>query len=104
MRRLATQITSGGLTREDVREVRRQESGPRVAPESKPYSFRYAAPQKEFTLEIKFRRANVTSREIAAALHEALQMIEEQDIEPQSLAIDAQPEPEAGTQLEESQE
>jgi hypothetical protein len=104
MRRLATQVTSGGLTREDVREVRRQESAPRLAPESKPYSFRYAAPQKEFTLEIKFRRANVTSREVAAALHEAMQMIEAQAIEQQTLPVDAQPEPEDEAQLEESQE
>jgi len=104
MRKLATQITSGGLKREDVREVRRQESGPRVAPESRPYSFRYAAPQKEFTLEIKFRRANVTSREVAAALHEAMQMIEAQALEQQSFPVDTQPELEVEVQLEDGQD
>src|SRR5436190_5546945 len=41
MRRLAVQITSQGLTRDESREVRRQEAGPRIVPEAKPYTFRY---------------------------------------------------------------
>ena len=68
MRRLAVQITSQGLTREDVREVRRQEAGPRIVPETKPFTFRYVGPQKEFNLEIKFRKANVSEREVVEAL------------------------------------
>lgn len=68
MRSLAAQITSRGLSREDAREVRRQEAGPRVVPETKPYSFRYVAPQRDFTLELKFRRANVSPADVAAAL------------------------------------
>ena len=94
MRRLAAQITSGGLTREDAREVRRQEAGPRVVPETKPYSFRYIAPQKEFSLELKFRRANVSLEEVAAALGEAAIAIEE-TIEKQSVAQ----EPHQGAEL-----
>jgi ParB family chromosome partitioning protein len=68
MRRLAVQITSQGLTRDDVREVRRQEAGPRVVPENKPFTFKYVPPQKEFSLEIKFRKANVNEREVVEAL------------------------------------
>jgi ParB family chromosome partitioning protein len=68
MRRLAKQITSRGLTREDAREVRRQEMGPRVAPEVKPYTFKYASPKKDFTLEVRFRRSNVDTHDIAQAL------------------------------------
>src|SRR2546430_7436378 len=63
MRRLASQIASQGLTRDDAREVRRQEMGPRIAPEAKPYTFRYASPEKEFSLEVKFRRPNVSPHE-----------------------------------------
>ena len=59
MRRLAKEITSRGLTRDDAREVRRQEMGPRIAPETKPYTFKYVSPGKEFSLEVRFRRANV---------------------------------------------
>jgi ParB family chromosome partitioning protein len=68
MRRLAEQITSRGLTREDAREVRRQEMGPRIAPETKPYTYKYVSPKKEFTLELRFRRSQVDSAEIAEAL------------------------------------
>jgi len=68
MRRLATQITSRGLTREDAREVRRREMGPRIAPDAKPYTYKYVAPKKEFSLELRFRRANVDAAEIAEAL------------------------------------
>ncbi|MGH9880903.1 MAG: ParB/RepB/Spo0J family partition protein, partial [Pyrinomonadaceae bacterium] len=52
MRRLASQIASRGLTRNDAREVRRQEMGPRVTPELKPYTFKYSSPGKEFSLEL----------------------------------------------------
>ncbi len=76
MRRLAVQITSQGLNRDDAREVRRQEAGPRIVPEGKPYTFRYAPPQKEFSLEIKFRRANVSEREVADALKLAALSVE----------------------------
>src|SRR5882762_6742977 len=75
MRRLAVQITSQGMTRDDAREVRRQEGGPRIAPDLKPYTFRYVAPQKEFSLEIKFRRANVNEEEVADALRLAFESV-----------------------------
>jgi ParB family chromosome partitioning protein len=78
MRRLAEQITSEGLTREDAREVRRQEAGPRITPETKPYTFRYVAPQKEFSLEIKFRRGTVSPAEVAAALQLTAERVEKE--------------------------
>jgi ParB family chromosome partitioning protein len=78
MRRLATQITSQGLTRDDAREVRRQEAGPRIVPEGKPYTFRYAPAQKDFSLEIKFRRASVSGNEVAEALRLAAKSVAEE--------------------------
>ena len=65
---LAKQIASKGLSRNDAREVRRQEMGPRVVPESKPYTFKYASPDKDFNLEIKFRTANVPDSDVALIL------------------------------------
>jgi len=62
MRRLAKDITSRGLTRDDAREVRRQEMGPRITPEAKPYTFKYASPGKEFSLEVRFRRSSVDTK------------------------------------------
>src|SRR6185436_10824828 len=79
MRRLARQITSRGLTREDAREVRRQEMGPRVAPESRPYTFKYVSPQKDFSLELRFKRSNVETIEIAQALRSVAKSIDSGD-------------------------
>jgi len=76
MRRLAREITSRGLSRDDAREVRRQEMGPRITPEPKPYTFKYASPGKEFSVEVRFKRSNVNHEEVAAALKSAAQSIE----------------------------
>src|SRR6266566_2371123 len=76
MRRLAKEITSRGLTRDDAREVRRQEMGPRVAPESKPYTFKYVSPQKEFSLEVRFRRSTVDAHDVAQALRSVAKTID----------------------------
>jgi ParB family transcriptional regulator, chromosome partitioning protein len=71
MRRLAKQITTQGLTRDDAREVRRQEAGPRITPELKPYTFKFASPKKDFNVEVRFRRSEVDPDEVVAALRAA---------------------------------
>ena len=76
MRRLATQITSRGLNRNDAREVRRQEMGPRITSEAKPFVYKYNSPGKEFSLEVRFRRAAVELEDVAAALRLAARNIE----------------------------
>ena len=76
MRRLAKEIALRGLTRDDAREVRRQEMGPRVTAEAKPYTFKYVSPAKEFTLEVKFRRSSVDTQDVADALRAAARNIE----------------------------
>ncbi len=82
MRRLAKEITSRGLTREDAREVRRQEMGPRVTAEAKPYTFKYASPNKDFNLEIRFRRSKVERAEVAQALRSAAKNIDSDNHQP----------------------
>ena len=82
MRRLAKDITSRGLTRDDAREVRRQEMGPRITPEAKPYTFKYASPGKEFSLEVRFRRSSVDTKDVAAALRSAAQSVEDSNHNP----------------------
>ena len=74
---LAKQIASKGLNRNDAREVRRQEMGPRVIPESKPYTFKYASPDKDFNLEIKFKTANVADSDVALILRAVADEIDE---------------------------
>ncbi len=83
MRRLAKQIVSRGLTRDDAREVRRQEAGPRITPEQKPYTFKYSSPKKDFTLELRFRRSEVEPEEVAAALRNAAAAVDATNHHPQ---------------------
>jgi ParB family chromosome partitioning protein len=75
---LAKQIADKGLNRNDAREARRQEMGPRVVPESKPYTFKYASPQKAFNLEIKFKAPNVPNSDVAMLLRALADEIENQ--------------------------
>ena len=79
MRRFAKQIASRGLNRNDAREVRKQEMGPRIVADSKPYTFKYASPGKDFNLEIRFRRSKVEANEIAAALRSAADVLDDQN-------------------------
>jgi ParB family transcriptional regulator, chromosome partitioning protein len=75
---LAKQIASKGLNRNDVREVRRQEMGPRVVADSKPYTFKYASPDKDFNLEIKFRSSSVPDSDVALILRAVADEIDDQ--------------------------
>jgi ParB family transcriptional regulator, chromosome partitioning protein len=74
---LARKIASQGLNRNDAREVRRQEMGPRVVPEAKPYTFKYASPDKDFNLEIKFRASEVADSDVALILRAVADEIDE---------------------------
>src|SRR6267378_3397055 len=82
MRRLAKEITSRGLTREDAREVRRQEMGPRVTAEAKPFTFKYVSPNKDFSLELRFRRSKVSRGDVAQALRSAAKNIDSDNHQP----------------------
>jgi ParB family chromosome partitioning protein len=83
MRRLAEQVATRGLTRDDARRERR--AGRSVKGQSartKPYTFRYVAPGKEYKLELRFRRTSVERADLAAALRLAADKIEQgQDTE-----------------------
>jgi ParB family transcriptional regulator, chromosome partitioning protein len=76
---LAKQIVSKGLNRNDAREARRQEMGPRVVPDAKPYTFKYASPDKDFNLEIKFRASSVPDSDVALVLRAIADEIDGQD-------------------------
>jgi ParB family transcriptional regulator, chromosome partitioning protein len=78
---LANQIASGGLNRNDAREARKREMGPRVVPESKSYTFKYASPDKLFNLEVKFRVPEVTDSEVALILRAVADEIDTESIE-----------------------
>ena len=79
MRRFAKQIATRGLNRNDAREVRRQEMGPRVVPDSKPYTFKYASPEKDFNLEVRFRASGVSESDVATVLRAVANEIDGQE-------------------------
>ena len=78
MRRFANEIATRGLKREDAREVRRQEMGPRIVPDAKPYTFKYASPEKDFNIEVKFRASQVSDAEVALILRAVADEIDEE--------------------------
>ncbi len=80
MRRFAKQIASRGLNRNDAREVRRQEMGPRVVPDSQPYTYKYASPEKDFNLEVRFRISQVSDSEVALILRAVADEIDDEPV------------------------
>jgi len=82
MRRFAKEIASRGLNRNDAREVRRQEMGPRVVPasnlDSKPYTFKYASPEKDFNIEVRFKASQVSDAEVALILRAVADEIDDE--------------------------
>lgn len=78
MRRLAKEIATKGLKRDDAREARRQEMGPRVVPDSKPYVFKYASPEKDFNVEVRFKVPHVTDAEVALILRAVADEIDDE--------------------------
>ena len=75
MRSMAEQIGSEGLTRDGARRARRAFVDPTGA--SEPYVYRYEAPGREFKVEVKFRKSNISTEELFEALNAAAQNIDE---------------------------
>lgn len=75
MRVMAEQIGSEGLTRDGARKARRAFIDPTGA--SEPYVYRYEAPGREFKVEVKFKKSNISAEELFDALNAAAQNIDE---------------------------
>ena len=69
MLKMAEEITARGMTRDDARASRRANTGTggRI-PGTRPYTFRYASPNKDFRLELHFRRSQVEKEEVITTL------------------------------------
>ena len=57
--------------------------GPRVTSEVKPYTFKYVSPKKDFSLELRFRRSNVDTIDVAQALRSVAKSIDGGDQPPE---------------------
>lgn len=64
VRRIATQ----GLNRDEARQARKQKQT-----RAQPFVYRYQAPTKDFTIEVKFRRSSVEHEELMQAVRTALE-------------------------------
>jgi ParB family transcriptional regulator, chromosome partitioning protein len=74
MEKVADEIALRGMTREDVRASRRAKTeGPTGKNARRPFTYRYESPDKEFRVELRFRRSNVEQEEIVDALREVLE-------------------------------
>jgi len=72
---MAEQISEQGLTRDGARKARRAYIDPTGT--SEPFVYRYEAAGKDFRVEVKFKRANVSAEELFEALNDAAQNIDE---------------------------
>lgn len=76
MRKITDEIALRGMTREDARASRRAQGAISVDKPLEPYVFRYKSSNKEFRLELRFRRSTVEGKDIIEALKEAIQKVE----------------------------
>ncbi len=75
MQAMAEQIAAEGLTRDGARKARKAYIDPTGA--SEPYVYRYESPGREFRVEVKFKKADISAEELFEALNAAAQNIDE---------------------------
>lgn len=75
MLNLTQNIIRHGISREQARSYRPEFATAR----SKPFTFRHRAPDKSFTVIVKFNKSDVSDEEVQEALMQALQKIEKDD-------------------------
>jgi ParB family chromosome partitioning protein len=73
MRKFIKRISDQGLNRDDARRMRTR-TAKKARP--RPFIYRYSQPDRDFALEVKFRRSNISRGELVAALKEALAELE----------------------------
>jgi len=75
MQAMAEQIAAEGLTRDGARRARKAYIDPTGA--SEPHVYRYEAPGREFKVEVKFKKSDISAEELFEALNAAAQNIDE---------------------------
>jgi ParB family chromosome partitioning protein len=74
MQEMVHRIAQGGLTRDEARRARKQET--ESAPRPQPFLFDYQSDDGAFHLRVQFRKSQVGDQELAAALREVLRQLE----------------------------
>jgi ParB family chromosome partitioning protein len=76
MLKITDEIALRGMTREDARASRRVQGAISARKSPEPYVFRYKSANKEFKLELRFRRSSIEDKNIIEALQEAIRKVE----------------------------
>ncbi len=71
-------IVQGGLTRDEARRERREES--ELGPRPQPFIFNYESEGGAYRLRVQFRKSHVSRDELASALRAVLDDIEQSHI------------------------
>jgi uncharacterized protein YllA (UPF0747 family) len=71
---MVQRIAQGGLTRDEARKARQEETA--SAPRPQPFLFDYRAHDDSFHMRMQFRKSQVTREELASALRTILREIE----------------------------
>jgi len=74
MREIVQRISQGGLTRDEARQARKEETA--AAPRPQPFVFNFQAEDGTFSVRLQFRKSHVRDEELAAALRMVLRRIE----------------------------
>jgi ParB family transcriptional regulator, chromosome partitioning protein len=74
MYEMVHRIAQGGLTRDEARRARKDET--ESAPRPHPFIFNYQAEDGSFTLRFQFRKSHVSDEELAASLRTVLRQLE----------------------------
>ncbi len=74
MLKMAESIALHGMTREDARASRRATTGAAATVQkASPYTYRYVSPEKDFKLELRFKKTKIQKDLIVAALKKAIE-------------------------------
>jgi ParB family transcriptional regulator, chromosome partitioning protein len=74
MREMTQRIAHGGLTRDEARRARKEET--ESAPRPQPFIFNYEPEDGSFHLRLHFRKSHVSQEELAAVLRAVLRQME----------------------------
>jgi ParB family transcriptional regulator, chromosome partitioning protein len=74
MREMTHRITLGGLTRDEARRARKEET--ESAPRPQPFIFNFQPEDGAYRLRLEFRKSHVSQEELAAVLRAVLRQIE----------------------------
>ena len=74
MQEMVQRIAQGGLTRDEARRARKEET--ESAPRPQPFLFDYRAEDDSFHVRVQFRKSQVSREELASVLRQILREIE----------------------------